>query len=129
MTRAPEKMLLVFVDETDMWHQERLYEAIVRVLERNGIAGATVLSGIMGYGIHRRIHRKGLFGVSDDKPVTVVVVDREERIRAVLPVLSQMVKEGLIALQDAEVISPSPEEFQAATERMKSTIESSDAPG
>src|SRR5581483_10225195 len=103
MTRAPEKMLLVFVDETDMWHQERLYEAIVRVLERNGIAGATVLSGIMGYGIHRRIHRKGLFGVSDDKPVTVVVVDREERIRAVLPVLSQMVKEGLIALQDAEV--------------------------
>src|SRR5581483_3719121 len=104
MTRAPEKMLLVFVDETDMWHQERLYEAIVRVLERHGIAGATVLNGIMGYGIHRRIHRKGLFGVVDNKPVTLVALDSEEKLRQALPVIRPMIRQGVVALMDAELI-------------------------
>ena len=60
MIAAPQKMLLIFMDETDMWREERLYSVLVRLLEPNGIAGVTVLSAIMGYGIHRRIHHKGL---------------------------------------------------------------------
>jgi PII-like signaling protein len=100
-----QKMLLVFVDDTDMWREERLYAALVRVLERNGIAGVTVLSGIMGYGVHRRIHSKGLFGVSDEKPITLVAIDDEDKIRGVLPKILPMVKEGLVTLLDAEVIS------------------------
>ena len=105
MMAAPQKMMLVFMDETDMWRDERLYAAIVRILERQGIAGVTVLLGIMGFGIHRRIHHKGLFGVSDEKPITMVVIDSEEKIRAVLPAIVPMVREGLITLLDTEVIS------------------------
>ena len=61
------------------------------------------LTGIIA--IRYKIHRKGLFGVSDDRPVTIVAVDSEEKIRAVLSIVVPMVKEGLILLQDVEVIS------------------------
>lgn len=105
MISTAQKMLLIFMDETDMWREERLYSAIVRVLERNGIAGVTVLSGIMGYGIHRRIHHKGLFGVPDEKPITILTIDSEAKIRAVLPLIMPMVREGLLALLDSEVFA------------------------
>jgi PII-like signaling protein len=97
-------MLLIFIDQTDTWRNVPLHEAIVRMLEQNGIAGATVLSGIMGYGIHRRIHRRGLLGVSDDKPLTIAVIDSEDKLRNVLPLIRPMVREGLIGLTDFEVI-------------------------
>jgi PII-like signaling protein len=67
-------------------------------------------NGIMGYGVSRRVHRKGLFGVTDEKPVVISAVDSEETIRAVLPYLLPMVKEGLIVLHDAEVFVKSSEE-------------------
>lgn len=105
MTTGANKMLLILIDETDMWHDLHLYEALVRTLERHGIAGATVLSGIMGFGVHRRIHRKGLFGVADERPVSVMVVEQEAKLREVLPVLLPMVDEGLVTLQDCEVLS------------------------
>src|SRR5215470_19317949 len=102
--KAPVKMLLIFIDQTDTWQNKPLYEAIVRALEQNGIAGATVFSGIEGYGIHRRIHRKGLLGVSDDKPLTIAVIDNEDKLRSVLPAVRPMVREGLIGLTDFEII-------------------------
>jgi len=104
MIEAPVKMLLIFIDETDTWQNTPLHEAVVRVLEQNGIAGATVIHGIMGYGIHRRIHRKGLLGVSDDKPVTITAIDNEKKLRDVLPAIRPMIREGLLGLSDFEVI-------------------------
>ena len=104
MIEAPVKMLLIFIDETDTWQNTPLHEAVVRVLEQNGIAGATVIHGIMGYGIHRRIHRKGLLGVSDDKPVTITAIDNEKKLRDGLPTIRLMIREGLIGLTDFEVI-------------------------
>jgi len=104
MNAATTKMLLIFIDQTDTWQNAPLHEAIVRVLQQNGIAGATVLSGIMGYGIHRRIHRRGLLGVSDDKPLTIAAIDNEDKLRKVLPAVRPMVREGLIGLTDFEVI-------------------------
>jgi PII-like signaling protein len=98
-------MLLVFMDETDKWKEEKLYQAIVRRLEKHGIAGATVIAGIIGYGRHRRIHSPGLFGVTDEKPVTVLAIDQEDKIRAVLPKIVPMVKQGLVTLVDTEVIA------------------------
>ncbi len=83
MTGSRYKSLLVFVEDTDTWEGEPLYEAIVRLFHRNHVAGATVWNGIMGYGAHGRIHRKGLFGVADEKPVVIVAVDTEEKIRGV----------------------------------------------
>ena len=65
----PVKMLLICVDETDLWETGTLYEAIVRRLRQLGVAGATVQTGIMGFGSHGKVHHKRLFGISDDKPV------------------------------------------------------------
>ena len=104
MIKAPVKMLLIFIDQTDTWHGRPLYEAIVTVLEQSGIAGATVLSGIMGYGIHRHIHRRGLLGVSDDKPLTIAAVDNEQKVRDILPTIRPMIPEGLVGLMDVELI-------------------------
>ena len=98
------KVLSIYIDQTDRWHDTSLSQAIVFTLERNGVAGATVIEGTMGYGIHRRVHRKGLFGVSDEKPVLILAVDEEDRLRSVIPQLIPMVKEGLITLHDVEVV-------------------------
>lgn len=104
---APAKLLLIFIDETDTWGESRvpLYEAIVEKLYESGIDGATVHSGIMGFGANRRMHRKRLFGVTDDRPITITVIDTEAKLRAVLPKLSEMVVEGLLFLVDGEVVA------------------------
>ncbi|MFN8007412.1 MAG: DUF190 domain-containing protein [Terriglobia bacterium] len=110
MTGSLRKCLLIFVEDTDTWEEAPLYEAIVHLLAKRGVAGATVWNGIMGYGASRRVHRKGLFGVTDEKPVVISAVDSEETIRDVLPHLLPMVKEGLIVIQDAEVFVKSPKD-------------------
>ena len=104
---APAKLLLIFIDETDTWGESRmpLYEAIVERLYESGIDGATVHAGIMGFGANRRVHKKRLFGVTDDRPITITVVDTETKLRAVLPKLSEMVVEGLLFLVDGEVVA------------------------
>ena len=104
MIEAPTKQLLVLIGQTDTWHERPLYEAIAATLQKEGLAGVSVLSGMMGYGAHRRIHRRGLFGVSDDKPVAIVAIDNEAKIRAGIDAIRPMVREGLIAMSDVEVI-------------------------
>ena len=101
---TPIKLLVIFVDETDMWDGVPLYEAIVRRLRQLNIAGATVHVGVMGYGSHMKVHHKGLFGVSDDRPVTISVVDSTEKLRQILPEIRSMVHEGILILLDAELI-------------------------
>jgi PII-like signaling protein len=100
----PVKMLLIFVNETDTWHNTPLYEAIVHHLRELKVAGATAQTGIMGFGHHMRLHHKGLFGISDDRPVTIMAVDNESRLRAALPEIRRMVREGLILLLAAELV-------------------------
>ncbi len=102
------KLLLIFLDETDTSGDVPLYEAIVMHLRQLDIAGATVHRGIMGFGSHGKLHRKGLFGISDDRPVTITVADTEENIRKVLPEIQEMVEEGLVVLIDAEMIPLKP---------------------
>ncbi len=102
---APIKMMLIFLEDTDTWGESRapLYEAIMEALIQARISGASVHSGIMGFGASRRLHRKRLFGVTDEKPVTITVVESEAKLRAILPKLRSMVQEGMILLVDAEV--------------------------
>jgi uncharacterized protein len=104
----PVKLLLIFVNETDTWHDAPLYQAIVQRLRQLHVARATAHAGIFGFGHHRRMHHKGLFGVADDRPVTVVAVDDEDKIRAALPELRGMVREGLILLLEAELVANQP---------------------
>lgn len=98
------KLLRIFVGESDRHRGRPLYEAIVLEAKRQGLAGATVFKGFMGFGAHSRIHTAKVLQLSEDLPVMIEIVDTEERIRAFLPVLEGMVKEGLVTLEKVEVI-------------------------
>jgi PII-like signaling protein len=104
----PVKLLLIFVNEADRWNDTPLYQALVHRLRHLKLAGATAHVGILGVGHHMRLHHKGLFGVSDDRPVTVTAVDDEDKLRGALPELRDMVQEGLILLLDAELVANEP---------------------
>jgi len=106
--KPPVKLLLIYVAETDKWGQTPLYEAIIRRLRQLEIAGATASAGLMGFGSHMKVHHKRLFGVSDDRPIIISVIDNENKLRQVLPEIRGMIREGLVILLDAELI-PEPE--------------------
>ncbi len=103
--QGPGKWLRVYIGETDRWHGRPLFQAIVEVLRREGIAGATVLRGIEGFGAHSRIHTARVLRLSEDLPVVIDVVDSAERIERVLPLLGEMVNEGLITITDVEIVT------------------------
>jgi len=106
MISSPVKILIVFVDETDMWENLPLYEVIIKRLAKHKIAGATAVEGMMGYGAHGKLHKRGLFGVSDDKPVMIISVDHEDKIQKAIPDIRKMVDEGLILLMDGSAFTP-----------------------
>lgn len=114
MVDVPHKMLSIFVGQGDLWKDRKLSDAIVFALEKHGVSGVTLIEGAMGFGVHRRVHRKGLFGVSDEKPVMIMAVDEEERLRSVLPKLGELIKEGLVMMQDVEVIFESKRKASAS---------------
>jgi uncharacterized protein len=99
------KLLSIYIGESDHYHHRPLYQALVEKLREQGLAGATVLRGIEGFGKSSRIHTAAILRLSEDLPVVVEVVDGEERIRAALPMIEEMVSEGLITLADLEVIA------------------------
>lgn len=101
---GPGKILRVHVGESDTWQGRPLYQAIVRWLREQGIAGATVLRGIEGFGAHSRLHTARIPRLSEDLPIVIEVVDREDRIRDVLPILDEMVTEGLVTIEDVEML-------------------------
>jgi PII-like signaling protein len=102
---GPALLARVYIGESDHHDGRPLYEAIVGLLRERGIAGATVLRGIEGYGRAARLHTSRILRLSDDLPILIEVVDREDRLRAVLPEIDAMVGEGLITLEHVEVIA------------------------
>ena len=98
------KLLRIHFGEDDEWKGQPLYKAIVEKCREMDIAGATVYRGIEGYGASTLIRRSHLLSLSRDAPVMVSVVDSEEYIQKLIPVLDEMVKEGLIATSEVEVI-------------------------
>ena len=101
-----KKLLLILVGEADRLGEVALYEAITRKLIQLEAPGATVQAGIMGFGSHHKIHSKRLFGVSDDRPISISVVAEEVFLRdKILPSIRPMVREGMVLLLDVEVIS------------------------
>jgi len=99
------RLLRIFVGESDRWHGKPLYEAIVEVARREGLAGATVLRGIEGFGADSRLHTSRILRLSEDLPVVIEIVDRPELIDAVLPKLDEMVSEGLVTVETVRVIA------------------------
>jgi uncharacterized protein len=98
------KMLRIHFGEDDKWKGKPLYRAIVEKCRELDIAGATVFRGIEGYGASTLIRRAHTLSFSHDAPLMVSVVDSEEKIQKLLPLLDEMVGEGLIAMSDVEVI-------------------------
>jgi uncharacterized protein len=101
---GPALRLTIFIGESDRWHHRPLYTEIVHRAHHAGLAGASVLRGIEGYGASSRIHTNRLLSLSEDLPIVVVIVDAEERVRAFLPQLDELVTEGLVTLDPVEVV-------------------------
>ena len=99
------QLLRIFVGESDRWEGRPLYEAIVRTAREHGLAGATVLRGIEGFGANSRIHTAKILRLSEDLPIVIEIVDQPDRIEAILPKLDAMVTEGLITLEDVHIIA------------------------
>ena len=97
-------LLRIFIGESDRWHHQPLYEAIVLKARALHLAGATVLRGAMGYGKSSRLHTTKLLRLSMDLPLVIEVVDSEEKIQAFLPVLDTMMGGGLVTLEKVKVI-------------------------
>jgi len=98
------QLLRIFIGENDRWHGKPLYEAIVTRAREEGFAGATVLRGLMGYGAKSRIHTAKVLRLSEDLPIVVEIVDRSDRIEKFRPLLDEMVADGLVTLERAQVI-------------------------
>ena len=98
------KLLRIFIGEADTWHGQPLYEAIVQLARKEGMAGATVLKGFMGFGCKSHLHTAKLLRLSEDLPIVIEIVDSEEHIAQFLPKLDEMVREGLITLEKTHVV-------------------------
>src|SRR5215212_297157 len=96
--------LSVFVGESDTWRHKPLYTAIVHRAHQRGLAGATVLRGIEGFGASKRVHTTRLLSLSEDLPVVVLIVDEPAKIRDFLPELDELVVEGLVVVDPVEVV-------------------------
>ena len=98
-------LLRIFVGESDKIEGKPLHEVIVKEARARGMAGATVLRGFLGFGAHSRIHTSKVLRLSEDLPIVVEIVDKEERINAFLPELDRMITEGLVTLEKVQVIA------------------------
>ncbi len=111
------KLMRVFIGEADRWHEQPLYDAIVKKLRMMEIAGATVYQGILGYGAKGHQHKRSFFHVSRDLPIMVTAIDTEDKINAAAEAIEAMVDDGLIVISDADIVRlvRSPEASNATT--------------
>jgi PII-like signaling protein len=102
---GPALRMRIHLGEADHAAGRPLYQVIVERLRDSGIAGATVLRGIEGYGASTRLHTARILRLSEDLPIVIDVVDREDRIRAALPEIDELLRDGLITLEPVEVVA------------------------
>lgn len=97
-------LLRIFIGESDRHGHHPLYEAIVLKARESGLAGATVLRGVMGFGKHSILHTAKILRLSEDLPMVIEIVDSAENIEEFLPVLNEMIKDGLVTLEPIRVL-------------------------
>src|SRR5207249_6158528 len=101
---GPQKRLTIFIGEADHHGHTPLATEIVQRAHEKGLAGASVFRGVEGYGASNHVHTTRILSLSDDLPIAVIIVDTEERIGAFLPELDELITEGLVLLDDVQVV-------------------------
>lgn len=101
---GPATRLTIFIGEDDQWHHHPVYTEIVHRAPHAGLAGASVMRGIEGYGKSSRVHTTRILSLSEDLPFAIVIVDTDDKIRDFLPQLDELVSEGLVILDPVEVV-------------------------
>ena len=102
--RGPATRLTILLNESDQWHHRPVYTEIVHRAHQAGLAGASVFHGIEGYGKSSHIHTTRILSLSEDLPASVVIVDTDAKIRAFLPQLDELVTQGLVMVDEVEVV-------------------------
>lgn len=97
-------LLRIFIGETDQWHGKPLYQAIVERARADKMAGATVLRGLEGFGARSHLHTARLLRLSEDLPVVIEIVDRQDNIDHFLPQLQEMIGDGMATLERVTVL-------------------------
>jgi hypothetical protein len=97
-------LMRIFVGESDQWHHRPLYAVLLELFRSKGLAGATVLKGVAGFGADSILHTASLFRVSADLPIVIEVVDTEEHLQAVLPDIDRRMRGGLITMEKVRVV-------------------------
>ena len=100
---ADSRLLRIYIGEADVFQGRPLYQAIIEVLRREGLAGATVLRGIEGFGKSSLLHTATVLRLSEDLPILIECVDTVEKVEAVLPVLDEMIEDGLVTIEKVDV--------------------------
>lgn len=98
------RIMRIYIGESDRWRDKPLHEALVQAMRANDIAGVTVYRGVMGYGAHRRVHKEKPLHLSHDASIMLSAIDTEAKLKAFLPVVDEMVEEGLVVLSDVDII-------------------------
>ena len=99
------KLLRIFIGESDKHGRKPLYQAIVEMLREEGMAGATVLRGVEGFGANSHLHTARILRLSEDLPIVIEVADTSEKIEAIMPRLDEMVTDGMVTLERVEVVT------------------------
>ena len=102
--RGERTLMRVFIGESDRYQGKPLYEALLERFRKKGLAGATVLRGVAGFGASSKVHTDKVLRLSLDLPLIIEIVETEEAIQAILPDLDEMIGGGLITLERANVI-------------------------
>jgi hypothetical protein len=100
---ADSRLLRIYIGEADVFQGRPLYQAIIEVLRREGLAGATVLRGIEGFGKSSLLHTATVLRLSEDLPILIECVDTVEKVETVLPVLDEMIEDGLVTIEKVDV--------------------------
>ena len=102
---GPQKRLTIFVGESDHVGRHSLATEIDHRAHAAGLAGASMFRGIEGYGASNHVHTTRMLSLSNDLPIAIIIIDTDERIRSFLPVLDELITEGLVILDDVEVVT------------------------
>jgi PII-like signaling protein len=111
------QLMRIYIGESDRWKDQTLHEALVRAMRANDLAGATVYRGILGYGAHRRVHKEKPLHLSHDCSIMISVIDTQKKLEEFLPIVDQMVQEGLVVLSDVDIIKYSHRAVESEEEK------------